>query len=183
MKTLLIVSSGRCAWDDIAKAKKMLGDTTYDTLGVNHMVMFFPDQLDHAVSWHSDLLFKFVNVRVYRKILNRPITYAPRQWEGIDNVGRFHDGDVVTSGMYAAYVGLHLGYDKIVLAGIPFDNTGHFYDPPETKSMGFNYSYPQSKAWDKLRDNSGNKIRAVSGSLIKCFGELTGEWLSKEREA
>ena len=34
-----------------------------------------------------------------------------------------------TSGLFACFVGLLLGYTRIVLAGIPCDNTPHYFDP------------------------------------------------------
>ncbi len=184
MKTLLILSSGRCVWDDIAKVTPWIGN--YDTIAINFMVIHWPHELTYAASLHFDLLPQLVKVRRYRKSLNRPITYGIKPFDGIDFAGKFFDGDIETSGMYAAGIGLHLGYDKIILAGIPFDDSGHFYDPPISSRVyqesyrvrvKHRYCWPASKTWDKFRDKAGDRVRAVSGNLVKCFGELTREWV------
>ncbi|MEE9529109.1 MAG: hypothetical protein V3V88_03570 [Dehalococcoidia bacterium] len=184
MKTLLVISSGRCVWGDLEEVAPLLGD--YDTLGINHMIQTYPDHLDYAASWHPNILKSLIATRTCQKKLNKPITYSSLAGDGVDNVGRFFDGDIESSGMYGACIGLHLGYDKIILVGVPFDKTGHFYDPPighelykrrHYKDTVFNYSYPSSKSWIDFRDKADNKVRVVSGNLIECFSELTEEWL------
>jgi hypothetical protein len=177
MKPLLIISSGWCVWDDVEKAKKLLGD--HDTMAVNHMIMDWPDHLTYGASWHFDLLKHYVRVRTFRNIRNRPIIYGPRAEEEVDEVLRFDGQDVLTSGMYAAYIGKHLGYDKIILCGMPFDDKGHYYDKATTD---FNRIPCHMKSWERLQKKTkkiqDDSIRAVSGNLIKCFGELTEEWLT-----
>jgi hypothetical protein len=184
MKPLLVISSARCVWDDIEKVRPILSN--YDTLGVNKMIPLWPGQLDHAVSWHFDSLHAIVEVRTYRKLKNRPITYGPKTFKGVDNVGRFDKGSIMTSGMYAVHVALHLGYEKIVLAGIPFDDTGHFYDPPQDHPLFIRHVYRHhehhyarhaEKAWIKVNEKANNRVRAISGNLIDCFGEVTEDWL------
>ena len=185
MKTLLVVSSGRCVWDDVEKVIPLIGE--YDTLAVNDMIMFWPKHLNYAASWHPDLLLYFIKVRTYKSQRNKPVTYGPKPFDGVDNAGRFYDGDIETSGMYGACIGLHLGYDKIILTGVPFDDTHHFYDPPMDSRIiracpyydrPHKYKYPATKTWEELRDNANDRIRAVSGSLLDCFGELTEKWLA-----
>lgn len=184
MKTLLVISSGRCVWDDVEKVTPLIGK--HDTLAINDMIMFWPYDLNYAASWHPDLLVSYIKVRTYKGVRNRPVTYGPKPFTGVDHAGRFYEGNIETSGMYGACIGLYLGYDKIILAGVPFDNTCHFYDAPMDHRIlkacpyynrPHKYNYPATKTWEELRDNADNKIRAVSGNLIKCFGELTEEWL------
>lgn len=162
----------------------MLDD--YDTLGLNYMMLHWKKDLTYAASLHYDALEALMKIRTYRNSDNRPITYGIKPHKGVDNAGRFYDGPIDTSGMYGAVVGLHLGYDKIILAGVPFDGTGHFYDAPvESKlyrsgfcsNTPYKYNWPFKGSWDKLRDKAGDRIRAVSGNLVDCFGELTEEWL------
>lgn len=162
----------------------MLGE--YDVMAVNLMAIFWPKEPPkYAVSVHGKYLVHWVNSRVYSRIQKKPITYCIKtgeQIKGIDHQGKFYKGNIVTSGMYAVCVGFHLGYDKIVIAGMPFDNTGHFYDPifeGMYKKMNptFRYHWIYKQAWDEFQKKSENKIRAISGSLLDCFGEVTKEWI------
>jgi len=177
MKPLLIISTGRCVWEDLEKVKPFDG---FITMAVNYMILHWPWRLDFAVSWHYDLVPLLVQVRTHRKHRNKPVTYGSKEGQGIDYSGRFKSGGIVTSGMYAACVGLHLGYEKIVIAGVPFDDSGHFYDPPgdEFKTR-FHYE-KKEKTWLEVKEMAGDKIRVVSGNLIPCFGEFSKEWLGEE---
>ncbi len=154
----------------------LLGE--YDTMAVNFMTIFFQGYLDYAASWHYDLLPRLAEIRTYQNE-NRPRLFGPKEYAGIDFAGKFYEGNIATSGMYAACIGLHLGYNKIVMAGIPFDGTGHFYSPPSHKEKKFLYMDMSKKSWDSFRDKADNKVRAVSGCLVECFGELTDEWLKE----
>jgi hypothetical protein len=176
MKPLLILGSARCLWDDVAKARSIRGN--FDTMAVNLTICHWEHELKYAASWHSDRMGDFVKMRTYRGIGNRPITYAPKPDNGVDFANRCTNNSVVTSGMYAMYVALHLGYDKIVAAGIPFDKTGNFYQEPGILSPHVHRGTAK-KAWKKLKDESGNRIKVVSGSLVDYFGEITKEWLAE----
>jgi hypothetical protein len=148
-------------------------------MAVNHMIMYWPDSLEYGVSWHHDILPTFLAVRDYRKKSNGTVLYGPKKYEGI-NHGRFYKGDISTSGMYAVCVALHLGYEKIILAGIPFDDSGYFYTPFTTRhGKTYNYVYPATKQWEDVKKMAGDRVRAISGNLTECFGEFTEEWLGQ----
>ena len=66
-----------------------------------------------------------------------------------------------SSGLFACLVGLGMGYDEIVLAGIPMDDSGHFYDPPTTEHKYFENLLPN---WRYARDEwFEGKVRSLSG--------------------
>ncbi len=73
-------------------------------------------------------------------------------------------------------VALAMGYDNITVAGIPFDNTGHFYDPPHSHTLGqgHNWSNFKNETPDSLLKRSlplmKGKVRAVSGRLKDILG-------------
>ncbi len=182
-KVLLVIAAGRCVWDDLANIIPRLKHEKlpFETMGINYMIFLYDGKLDYAASWHFDWSGMAVKLRTYRGQLNKPILYGPKPYEGVDKVERFHGTSIESSGMYGSYIGLRMGFDKIILVGIPFDDSGHFWQRPQTERTRsrFSYSWPAKKSWDKLRDDCDDKIRAVSGSLIECFGELTDEWLRK----
>lgn len=195
-KPLLIVSTGRCVWDDleivkpydreekskVARGEKIRPFNRFITMAVNHMIMHWPWHLDFAVSGHWEWIPLAIALRTYQKARNRPVTYSSKEGKGVDHHGKFKKGNRATSGMYAACVGLHLGYDKIVVTGVPFDRTGHFYDPPEFET-NFAYENKTIKSiWMELRDMAEDRIRFVSGNLVADFGEYTEEWLEEGYE-
>ena len=175
-KTLLIISTAKCVWDDVEEIQPRLEKLSieYDTMAINHMIMYWPGNLTYGVSHHFDILQYFVAVRTYRKLKNRPLLYGPKICKEVDCAITFVQ-HIATSGMYAPAVGIHLGYEKIILTGMPFDDSGHFYDRLPTPE--FDYRTPNVKYWADLRRWGKNKVRAVSGNLVDCFGEVTEEWL------
>jgi hypothetical protein len=193
-KALLIVSTGRCVWDDLEIVKPFDADgirraatgqakpfDRFITMAVNCMIFHWPWHLDFAVSGHSDFLPLAVQIRL-NGARNKPVTYSPKEGKGVDHHGKFKRGNRATSGMYAACVGLHLGYDKIIIVGVPFDDSGHFYDPPGN-TTNFEYKNPTvKKIWMELKEMAGDKIRFVSGNFVSDFGEYSEEWLREEYE-
>lgn len=67
------------------------------------------------------------------------------------------------SGFYAVQVGLHLGYDKIVLADCPLDN----------------YCESHKEGWEIARESLKDKVRSLSGYTKDLFGEPTEDWLKQ----
>jgi hypothetical protein len=169
---LIIVSTGRCVWEDVEKIRDQI--KTSDVMAVNYMVPFWPRRLKYAVSIHSDFLLKLIDVRIQDQYKNKPITYGVQKRDGLDHYGKFYSGVIRSSGMYAAAIGLFLGYEKIIMAGMPFDDSGYFFDPPNPlgtrKSHDYSYTGHLKKSWGELRDKADGRIKVVSGNLVECFG-------------
>jgi hypothetical protein len=68
-------------------------------------------------------------------------------------------------------VGLALGYDKIILAGVPIDGTGHFFDPPGkvvNQFLGTN-----------IKEEWNNANRNYFKGRVKSLSGRTREWLGE----
>lgn len=78
------------------------------------------------------------------------------------------------SGLLAIHVALKLGYEKIVLAGIPMEaNANHFFNTASWRECRL-----YQVVWEKdpfLRDD---KVRSLSGWTMREFGKPTPEWLA-----
>jgi len=129
-KRLVIVGSGRCVWDDLEK----LYPITADVMCINDMIPFYPGDIHHICSFDGPMLAKWWDAR--RPPYKKMFPMIPR-WHTADNgmpVGRkaevweFKGGG--TSGLLACVVGLNIGYENIVLCGVPIDNSGHFWEAP-----------------------------------------------------
>ena len=164
---LLIVGSARCVWDDI----KLLnfGDIDAQVMTVNDMVMHYPKPVKHCYSnsaselsiW-SQARRKYLNQDVLKHSCNPGEEYWPLPGHG-------------TSSLNACFVGLAMGYDSIILAGIPLDNTGHYFDPPWIKS-NFQREVPERDGlrwWkDAMEHVFQGKVKSVSGRTRDLLGGI-----------
>jgi len=80
----------------------------------------------------------------------------------------------------ACFVGLALGYDDVLLAGIPWDDSGHYYDPPVghklfngRKASNFTIETQDTYVAEALPFFQG-KVRSMSGrskDLLRCTSQ------------
>ncbi len=141
--SLTIVGSGRCVWDDLSN------HTWQDVMCLNDMICYFPDEIQHVYSNDDKWLPKWMASRRPRYKLDFPrVPRAHTCQTGTSSMTIWPFPGHGTSALNAVYVGLALGYDEIILAGVPLDGSGHFFDPPN--------------GW-KNRDKFSNFDREVSG--------------------
>ena len=153
---LLILGDGRSLWEDVEK----YGEPE-DVMAVNLSGCFYREPLTHWVTCHGEMFDPWF---VIKRCGNRPPTHtklgrpADYQWPII------YGG---SSGMLTILIALAMGYEDITLAGMPFDDHGHFYDPPYHGRGNTNFK----AIWDTARDNwFQGKVKSLSG--------LTKDWLS-----
>jgi len=162
---LLIMGGGRTLWADVAAAEPWPGER----MAINDAGAHFHGIVSHWVTLHPEYLPGW---RAYRRGHcygegRTPVCHAARVAEGVDvawpmeNLGG-------TSGLFACYVGLMLGYDRIVLAGVPMDNAGHYFDPPRV-ATDFE-AEGTAEVWQQARD------RIFHGRVTSLSGR-TREWL------
>ena len=162
---LLIMGGGRTVWDDYAKVRPWKGEI----MAVNDVGAVLHDRVRHWVTLHPEYLPGW---RTYRErhLYGQGIpamTHSHKAKPGVDTV--WSVGNVGgTSGLFACFVGLMLGYNEIVLAGVPMTNDGHFFDPPWV-GTDFVDRAVQS-VWKQARENIfEGRVTSLSG--------LTSEWL------
>lgn len=158
---LLVVGSSRHVWEDVEKVRG-----TGDVMCVNDMIMHYPEQVHHAYSNDNQWLPKWVNARRPRYLMDwdKPQMHSCNQGSGITHWPFPGHG---TSGLGAVYVGLGMGYDEIILCGVPMDGTGHYFDPPWSKTD----AYPAGmRFWQQLKDIHP-KIYSMSGNTRELLGE------------
>ena len=168
----LVVGGAPCVWGDIAPFYSDCGGKfggRFDVICVNDIGMHFPGPVKHLYSNNNAYLDKWQKARRDSFVK----TYGPIQFTHSNHVG----GNVTwpwpgsgTSSLGAVYTALALGYDKVVLAGIPLDNSGHYFEPPWRKSNFIN-EVPNKgdtriKYWDDAAKNVfGGCVTAQSGRL------------------
>ena len=148
---LLIVASARCVWSDVERV-----DRYDDIMAVNDIGMHLPYQLTHWYSSHGNQLKTWEEARSFRYKRNGPVQEnrpillhscfkGPISWPFPGHGG---------SGLSAVYTGLALGYDKIVVAGMPLDDSGHYFDPPNEWGKWSNFH-------QEVPDRTGKPSRHV----------------------
>ena len=126
---LIIAGSGRCVWDDLSHfQKRRTKEFTDDVMCINDMIMFFPGDITHCVSCDAPMLPKWWAARrpPYKsRYSKRPRFHTVNNEQGVPGVEKWHFAGGGTSGLLACHIAIELGYDEIILCGIPIDNQIH----------------------------------------------------------
>lgn len=159
---LLIVGSSRGVWGELNYPNDGIYYQAPDVMCLNDMIMHFPGNVVHAYSNDNTMLPRWVAARRprFRKDFPDPLQHSCNinwPWPGHGS-----------SGLNAVYTGLALGYDQITLAGIPLDDSGHYFDPP-WKKTNFTREVPdrdgQVKYWQNaINEIFNGKVRTLSNT-------------------
>ena len=172
---LLIVGSGRCVWDDLAG-----WNDDIDTLCVNAMISHFPNRVTHGYSNHADKTSHFITARCEKLKKRDPNAIHSHSFQHNRAGSKWswpwpgHG----SSGMSAVLTGIGLGYTKILVAGMPLDNTGHFYDPPVDHALHGGKGPPSNflnEADDVHWQNMCNRV--FQNCNVKFFSGRAAKWL------
>ena len=130
MPDLVIVGSGRCVWEDLEK----IWPVECAVMCINDMIMFYPGEIDHVFSCDGYMLKYWWAARrpPYKSQFERiPSFHTVDNDQNVpESYKRHHFVGGGTSGLAACFAGLDLGYNHIVLCGVPIDNSGHFWEAP-----------------------------------------------------
>lgn len=162
---LLILGGGRSVWDDYDRVRPWKGEI----MAVNDIGMHLHDRLRHWVTLHAEYLPGWM---AYRKghlygSGDTPMTHSHKSKEGVDvtwsvcNVGG-------TSGLFACFLGLMLGYNEIVLGGVPMTNDGHYFDAPWYRTENEDATVQQ--VWREAQTN-------IFAGRVKSLSGHTRDWL------
>lgn len=185
---LVITGDGGTLPADVAEFKKWGVD--YDLYCVNRSMLFFQEQVDYwaAIDSEESVWFtQHVNKEIekFKPILRHTIGYFPGAydiwWEQVypftnDFQRRVFIGN---TGYFAVLTALHMGYEKIILLGIPMDQGSHWYEPEE--EMGPNWAGLAFMQWIDLKikfPEEADKIRSMGGYSAFIVGQATKEWAS-----
>lgn len=179
---LIICGDGRCLWDDLekigAKSTMYRGCVKLDDadfMVVNQAGIKFPGNIEH---WYSN------------DVKNMPHWIASRRpeyrhtFEFSNKTHSNHNGAKYiwpfrgpgTSGLNACLVGCALGYQEIILCGMPLDDSGHSGEP-HWRSTNFSIEVSAkrngqiNRFWQAARDIVfKDKVKSVSGRSREWLG-------------
>lgn len=181
-KSLIICGDAACVWldlelfgarDDSGRGK--VHKPGWDLMTVNKIVEVMPASAEHCYSNQSRVLRVALAAR--RDEYAREFTFEPHT-HSCNEGARWHWpwGGHGTSGLGACFVALALGYERIVLCGLPLDDGSHNGEPHWRKT-----TFASSEAAGNERDDrDGHWKRAIElgfGGKIKSLSGRTRAWL------
>ena len=160
MKPILILGGAKCVWKDA----ESLGEWIHPVAAVN----------DVGAQWKGKLLFwaslhprKFQIWERQRQRNNYPAGYV--------KYGNKHGKPLIdylvqdwggSSGLFAVKIALSLGFDKIILAGVPMEAAeGHFFDKKEWTACN-----QYRAAWERHLKDIQPYVRSCSGWTKRLLG-------------
>jgi hypothetical protein len=184
MPAALILGSAASLWSDL----QVLGPWPGLVIAVNRAGTFHPDRLDHWVSLHPEQLGGFMAEReamlaghdALRAAWGPFTTWCQRPHDGtrVDRVEAAIPG-TGSSGLFAVRIALaRLGCERVVLAGVPIDNSPHFYDGGLRSGPGFVPYRPEWRA--AAEEEFGGRVRSLSGWTAELLGRPDPAWLAGE---
>ena len=183
--TAVVMGSGRCIWDDINKIGPAI--QKMGVIAINDMILHWRQKVDHGVSLHPEEPPLWRTLRKTNRCDGNPVlTHSHRIPKGPDNIPISNHGlDCIwdmekqgggSSGLFACMIGLALGYDRIIVAGVPLDDAGHFFDPPDMRTS-FNALNIKMEWQETERFYLKGRVKSLSGNSAKWIGEVPQEWL------
>lgn len=171
---LLVCGAGRTLWED-RQAAFALGLGARQTLCVNFAGCFWPSPFQHWASLHAEHLPHWMAIRRRDYTAPHIVTHGPGD-SGESAEARW-DFDLTPgcSGLFAVLVALAMGFDRIVLAGMPETDDGHFYDPPQgypgSRGTYMGGDGDQLGVWKAARDRVfAGRVTSLSGNTREILG-------------
>lgn len=171
---VIVCGDAACIWNDLEKFGCRSGDgvakSRWDFFTVNRIIETFPGTVEHAYSNVAKVVMRHVNDRrdEYTNEFGPPRATHSRTL-GTDYVWPWHGGG--TSGFGAVLTALALGYDEIVLAGMPLDNSPHNGEPPWRVTRFTQEVDNKDEHWRRAIDFAfEGRVKSLSGRTQKWLG-------------
>lgn len=189
MSAALVIGGAASVWSDLDALEAMVGRWRGTVFAVNDIACkrdvrgrAWERRIDHFCTLHAE---KMALWRRKRRELVLSLGRSP-EWdiyetwscakrESIDH----HFTGIIggSSGLYAVSVALHLGYERIVLAGIPMDATRNAFRDEERWKAHRRYT----DAWvDRSRNalpSLAGRVRSMSGWTREILSAPSPDWI------
>lgn len=180
MTVALVIGSAASMAADLDAAESLLAVQRRVTVAVNRAGETYAGRLDHWVTLHPDRLPQWRRARA--DLTNQtPISWTAARRDGDAQADRVvEDIDTTgSSGLFAVRLSLaYLGASRVILAGMPIDDSPHFY---EGHLVGPSY-IPYRPAWAAAaRDEFQGRVRSFSGWTRRFLGKPNVAWLAGDQ--
>jgi len=189
----IIVAGASNVYNDYEEARRFLNGKPYALLAVNDIGQFHQDNVYAIVTAHPEWAMGWLNWRLSKNIhnsntgqlLNKPFIYSDQYHYAVDTVWSGLGNQVGTSGMLACLIAICMGFDKIILCGMPLDwSLGHFYAPLYRQFPDPILEHIVKKSWEYALNRLPtfkDKVRSMSGRSMAWCGRPDTEWLNDKK--
>jgi hypothetical protein len=173
-------------WDDLRRVPDGL-----DVVAVNRAGWLYLEPLTLWISIHGGGVSRGGGLSLMGHIEKRRALGADMDFTAYGNFAEAEEsGDVIrwnrpngggSSSLFAVRIALELGYERVVLAGVPL--VGHTticdadgsekVDEPSAAGFGV-----YRGGWQKVHGEIAGHVRSMSGWTRETFGAPTAEWLN-----
>lgn len=186
----LITGDGGCLPDDVREFESW--DLPHDLFCVNRSMLYFKRQIQHwaAVDFEEGMWFaENINKEIEpeHKIVRHTVGIFRKAFDVFWQQDVEFDNNIQrrvwigNSGLFAIFVALKMGYEKVVIAGMPLDNNPHWYEPNSPDS-------PDGPQWHGLafanwidfkrqRPDAAEKVKSMGGYTEFILGQASKQWL------
>jgi len=159
----------------------------HDLYCVNRSMLFFQRQVDHwcAVDYEEGVWFaehSVSQIQPDKPILKHTIGKFPAAFDVFWEQDIKFENDIQrrvwigNSGYFAILTAIGMGYERIVLAGMPLDNRPHWYEPDS--EYGPHWHGLAFANWIDFKTDrpESNQVRSLGGYTSFILGQATQEW-------
>lgn len=170
-----ILGSALCLHDDFKAALSSFQPSSI--IAVNEAGRDYEGVLDHWVSMHPPLLIKWIEERRDWDVpLFTGTVWTPRHItlpKGL--IASRAESWGGSSGLLAVTVALGLGFEKIILCGVPMERLGaHYFN----KDRPWNDAGIYKASWKRNLDKIAPTVRSMSGWTKELLGAPSLEWVN-----
>lgn len=173
-----VLGGAKTLHEDWVAALKIAVPHTY--IATNETGRDFNGHLPHWCTLHTEKITDW-----YRQRLEGRFTGVGQFWTS--NIKTLPNNHILSpkdfrhvqswdgsSGLLAITVALALGYQKIILCGVPLDKkAGHYFSPDVPWMDGPRYRH----AWIKHKGDMDGRVKSMSGWTQALLGAPTKEWV------
>jgi len=179
MRRAVVLGGARGVWKELVAARKLFDPDL--VIATNHAGRDYDGMLDHWVSFHAELLPKWLQER---RAANRPDPGrfwttksrvkqpgSPLELHRVENWGG-------SSGLLAVTVALELRCSHVLLCGVPLTRDGEHYDKGGPWIDASNYR----RAWLSRVDEMRGIVRSMSGWTADTLGRPDADWIKSRHD-
>jgi len=177
---LLITGDGRSLPDDLDRF--LSWDIGHDVMAIGRSINYYPGKVKHWANVDGEESKWWAE-----HLRGNPIRHTMGDCAGFDvdwgiENCELKPDDILWHGstsLFSAYIGLEMGYEKIILAGCPLDRNGHWYFGNMPDNEGPAWKDQSYEAWHEFWcDTRSDRVRSFSGFTAEVLGKPTKEWAS-----
>lgn len=176
LKIALVIGGGKDAWAEVEQAKLLASGKPLTIIACNHAARDYQGFVHHSVTMHPDLRERFwIPQRRAAGLPDAGQLWHPRHRGAVANSTPI-ESQGGSSGMLCVTVARHLGFNRIMLAGVPMTKLDGHYDDPKPWTEARQYH----NVWNRLAPALQGTVKSFSGFTRELLGAPSEEWLNAD---